>query len=122
MLIEVITVPVSDAEKAKEFYVEKLGFNMDGDWKIEGKRFIQLTPHGSGCSIAIGEGITEAKPGSIDSIMLVVKDIDSLHKELVSKGVEVTAPEKMPWGATHMYFSDPDGNKWQIQQKPPVEK
>jgi catechol 2,3-dioxygenase-like lactoylglutathione lyase family enzyme len=122
MLIEVITVPVSDVDKAKEFYVEKLGFHLDGDWPMGDKRYIQLTPAGSGCSIAIGEGITTAKPGSVDSILLVVKDLHKVHDELVSKGVEVTDVEKMPWGAFHIYFSDPDGNKWQIQQKPPVQK
>ena len=122
MLIEVITVPVSDIEKAKEFYEKKLSFHVDGDWSVDNKRFVQLTPVGSSCSIAIGEGITQAKPGSVDSIMLVVKDITAVHATLVEKGVEVTAPEKMPWGATHMYFSDPDGNKWQIQQKPPVQE
>jgi len=121
MTLEVITVPVSDVEKAKEFYVGKLGFHEDGDWKIDGKRFVQLTPVGSGCSIAIGEGVTTAKPGSIDSILLVVKDIHAVHDELVEKGVKVTDVEKMPWGAWHIYLSDPDGNKLSIQQKPPVQ-
>ena len=82
MAIEVITVPVSDVDRAKNFYVEKLGFHEDGDWKIEDKRFVQLTPVGSGCSIAIGEGVTTAKPGSIDNILLVVKDIHKIHENL----------------------------------------
>ena len=122
MLLEVVTVPVSDVDKAKEFYVEKIGFHLDGDWKIEDKRYVQLTPVGSGCSIAIGEGITQAKPGSIDSLLLVVKDIHKVHDELVKKGVKVTEVKKESWGAYHIYFSDPDGNKWQIQQKPPVQE
>lgn len=122
MLIEVVTVPVSDVDMAKEFYVEKIGFHLDGDWKMEDKRFVQLTPVGSGCSICIGEGITTAKPGSIDSLLLVVKDIYKAHEELVKKGVKVTDVEKMPWGAWHIYFSDPDGNKLTIQQKAPVQE
>lgn len=121
MLIEVVNVPVSDVERAKEFYVEKIGFHLDGDWNIGDKRYVQLTPEGSGCSIAIGENITEAKPGSIDSILLVVEDIQKAHDELSEKGVNVTEVKKMDWGAWHIYFSDPDGNKWQIQQKPPVQ-
>ena len=122
MLIEVVTVPVSDVDKAKAVYVEKLGFHEDGDWKMADKRYVQLTPVGSGCSICIGEGITQAKPGSIDSLLLVVKDIHKAHDELIKKGVKVTDVEKMPWGAWHIYFSDPDGNKLTIQQKPPVQE
>jgi predicted enzyme related to lactoylglutathione lyase len=118
MLIEVITVPVSDVDKAKEFYAEKLGFHVDGDWDMGERRYVQLTPVGSACSICIGENITEAKPGSIDSILIVVKDIQKAHDDLVKKGVKVTAPEKMPWGAWHSYLSDPDGNKLSLQQKP----
>jgi len=120
MLIEVITVPVSDVDRAKEFYAEKLGFHLDGDWNMGDKRYVQLTPVGSACSICIGENITTAIPGSIDSILLVVKDIQKVHEELVKKDVTVTKPEKMPWGAWHIYLSDPDGNKLSIQQKPPV--
>lgn len=120
MKLEVVTVPVADVDRAKKFYIEKLGFHEDGDWKIEGgRRYIQLTPVGSGCSIVLGEGITTAKPGSIDSLLLVVKDIHEAHDELVKKGVTVTDVEKMPWGAWHIYMSDPDGNKLSIQQKPP---
>ncbi len=118
MLLEVINVPVSDVDRAIEFYVEKVGFHLDGDWKMGDKRYVQLTPVGSGCSIAIGDGITKAKPGSIDSLLLVVKDIHKAHDALTKKNVKVTDVEKMPWGAWHVYFSDPDGNKWQIQQKP----
>ena len=122
MLLEVVSVPVSDVDKAKEFYVEKLGFHLDGDWTIEDKRYVQLTPVGSSCSIAIGQGITSAKPGSIDSILLAVKDIQKAHDALKEKGVQVTNVKKESWGSFHIYFSDPDGNKWQIQQKPHVDK
>ncbi len=93
MLLEVVTIPVSDVDRAKAFYVEKLGFHEDGDWKMEDKRYVQLTPVGSGCSICIGEGITSAKPGSIDSILLVAKDIQKAHDALVKKGVKVTDVE-----------------------------
>lgn len=118
MKLEVVSVPVSDIDRAKEFYVDKLGFHLDGDWKMGDIRYMQLTPVGSGCSIVIGKGITKAKPGSIDSLLLVVKDIHKAHDELVKKGVKVTDVKKESWGAYHIYFSDPDGNKWQIQQKP----
>ena len=122
MLLEVVSVPVSDVDRAKEFYVEKIGFHLDGDWEMGDKRYVQLTPVGSGCSIAIGKGITTAKPGSIDSLLLVVKDIHKAHDELAEKGVKVTDVKKEDWGAYHIYFSDPDGNKWQIQQKPPAQE
>lgn len=123
MLLGVVSVPVTDVNKAKEFYVERMGFHLDGDWNMGDKRYVQLTPVGSSCSIAIGEGITQAIPGSIDNLLLVVKDIHKMHDELVSKKVDVTDVERMPWGAYHIYLSDPDGNKWQIQQKPsPQEK
>ncbi len=122
MLIEVVTVAVSDVDAAKTFYVDKVGFHLDGDWNIEDKRYVQLTPVGSACSIAIGKNITEAKPGSGGSIMLVVKDIQKVHDELVAKGVKVTDVKKEAWGAYHAYFSDPDGNAWQLQQKPTPEE
>lgn len=119
MKLEVITVPVSDVDRAKEFYAEKLGFHVDGDWKMDGGiRYLQLTPVGSSCSITIGNGITKAQPGSIDSLLLVVDNIHKVHDVLVEKGVKVTDVEKMPWGAWHIFFSDPDGNKLTIQQKP----
>lgn len=120
MKLEVVTVPVSDLDQAKEFYVDKLGFHLDGDWDMGERRFIQLTPVGSACSIAIGKGVTQAKPGSIDSLLLVVKDIHKTHKELTDKGVKVTDVEATPWGAWHMYLTDPDGNKLTIQQKSPA--
>jgi catechol 2,3-dioxygenase-like lactoylglutathione lyase family enzyme len=124
MKLEVVTVPVSDVDRAKEFYADKLGFHLDGDWKLDGEiRYVQLTPVGSGCSIVIGNNITKAVAGSIDSLLLVVENIHEVHDALVEKGVSVTDVEKMPWGAWHIYFSDPDGNKLTIQQKPsPQEK
>ena len=118
MKLELVLLPVSDVEQAKKFYVEKLGFHADVDMNLGERRFIQLTPVGSACSIAFGDGITQAKPGTVDSLLLVVKDIHKAHDMLVEKGVKVTDVEMMPWGAQHVYFSDPDGNKWSLQQKP----
>jgi len=123
MKLEVVTVPVSNVDRAIKFYADKLGFHLDGDWKMDGgMRYVQLTPVGSGCSIVIGEKITETKPGTIDFLLLVVKDIHKIHDHLVKKGVKVTDVEKMPWGAWHIYLSDPDGNKLTFQQKPSAEK
>jgi len=120
MKLEVVTVPVKDVDSAKAFYTEKLGFHADHDFKInENLRFVQLTPPGSACSIVIGVGLTKMKPGSLDSLLLVVEDIQKVHDELVKKGVAVTDVKKEFWGAYHIYFSDPDGNKWQIQQPDP---
>jgi catechol 2,3-dioxygenase-like lactoylglutathione lyase family enzyme len=115
--LELVSVPVSDVDRAKAFYVDKLGFHADYDHKLNEKvRFVQLTPPGSACSIVIGLGITPMKPGSLDSLLLKVEDIEKAHKELKKNGVEVTDVKLEPWGAYHIYFSDPDGNKWQIQQ------
>ena len=117
MKLEVVFVPVSDVDKAKAFYTEQLGFLADHDHKIsETIRFVQLTPPGSACSIVFGTGITSMKPGTLDSLLLVVEDINKVHDTLVKKGLKVTDVKKEVWGAYHIYFSDPDGNKWQIQQ------
>jgi predicted enzyme related to lactoylglutathione lyase len=118
MKLELVLVPVSDVERAKKFYTEQFGFHADVDMNLGERRFIQLTPEGSACSIAIGDGVTQAKPGSVDSLLLVVEDIHKAHDMLVEKGVKVTDVETMPWGAQHIYLSDPDGNKWSLQEKP----
>lgn len=117
MKLEVVFVPVSDVDKSKAFYTDQLSFHADIDTKIGDKiRFVQLTPPGSNCSIVIGNGISSMKPGSLDSLLLVVKDIKKAHTTLVKNKVKVTDVKKEVWGAYHIYFSDPDGNKWQIQQ------
>ncbi|MEO5779844.1 MAG: glyoxalase superfamily protein [Arthrobacter oryzae] len=119
--LEVVTVPVSDVDRAKTFYVDQVGFNADYDERpMEGIRFVQLTPPGSGCSIAIGEGLTEAPPGTAAELMLVVSDIQAAHNQLKDKGVDVSDVEIQDWGQ-FVYFSDPDGNKWAVQQLPPRE-
>src|SRR4051812_30802323 len=104
--LEVITLPVSDVDRAKAFYVDQVGFNADHDHRVnENLRFVQLTPPGSGCSIAIGEGLIEAEPGSVKGLMLVVDDIQAAHDGLAGRGVEVSAIDPQPWG-DFVYFSD----------------
>jgi len=116
--IELIAVPVSGVDRAKAFYVEKVGFNADHDHQVnERLRFVQLTPPGSACSISIGTGFTQMKPGSIEGLQMVVPDIEKAHTELAGRGVAVSEIEDMPWGR-FVYFSDPDGNRWAVQEVP----
>ncbi|GAA0445828.1 glyoxalase [Actinoplanes capillaceus] len=111
--IELIPVPVTDVDRAKAFY-ERIGFNADHDYTVrEGLRFVQLTPHGSACSIAIGEGLTEKTPGT-QEIQVVVADADEARKHLLDAGVEVGEVDEQPWGR-FVYFRDPDGNSWSLQ-------
>ena len=117
--LELIPVPVSDVDRAKSFYTEKAGFNADQDHRVSDTlRFVQLTPPGSACSISIGEGITTAAPGSAKGLQLVVSDINAAHAELAHRGVEVSEVQVFPWGS-FVFFSDPDGNSWAVQQLPP---
>ncbi|MEV5002805.1 glyoxalase superfamily protein [Nocardioides sp. LML1-1-1.1] len=117
MRLELVTVPVTDIDRAKEFYV-RAGFNADHDQTVsEEIRFVQLTPPGSGCSIAIGKGLTEMAPGSLDNLQMVVADADASHADLVGRGIEVTPVEDLPWGR-FVRFADPDGNRWSLQQLP----
>jgi catechol 2,3-dioxygenase-like lactoylglutathione lyase family enzyme len=120
MKLELIALPVSNVDKSLNFYVNKAGFHLDHDHKVnDSLRFIQLTPTGSACSITIGNGIaTDMEPGSVKGLQMVVADAKAAYDELTSRGVEATEPESMPWG-TFVYFSDPDGNKWALQQLPP---
>lgn len=118
MTIEVIFVPVTDVDRAKDFYVNKLGFVADHDHKVtEGLRFVQLTPEGSGCSIAIGEGITEMEPGTMQGIMMIVDDVRAVKQSLEEKGVEMSDIDEQQWGIFSS-FSDPDGNSWTLQELP----
>ena len=113
--LELVAVPVSDVDHAKAFYVDQVGFNLDHDHVVnENLRFVQLTPRGSGCSIAIGKGISTRQPGSVEGLQLVVQDIHAAHDELKSRGVDVSEIDDLPWGA-FVYFSDPDGNRWNVQ-------
>jgi predicted enzyme related to lactoylglutathione lyase len=116
--LELIGVPVSDVDRAKAFYVDQAGFVADQDQTVSDDiRFVQLTPPGSACSIAIGKGLTAMKPGSLDALQVVVADIQEARAELAERGVDVSEVEVMPWGS-FVYFSDPDGNRWSVQQLP----
>lgn len=115
--LELVAVPVTDVDRAKEFY-ERVGFVADHDQTVsEEIRFVQLTPPGSGCSIAIGKGLTKMAPGSLDNMQCVVADADAAHKDLTERGIEVSEIDDQPWGR-FVYFSDPDGNGWALQQLP----
>ncbi|MFL5871346.1 MAG: VOC family protein [Solirubrobacterales bacterium] len=116
--LELVSVPVSDVDRARDFYVEKAGFNLDHDHQVnEQIRFVQLTPPGSDCSIAIGTGLTEMEPGSVEGLQLVVDDADAARAELAQRGVEVGDVQEFPWGR-FVFFADPDGNRWAVQQIP----
>jgi predicted enzyme related to lactoylglutathione lyase len=118
MKLELVYVPVTDVDRAKAFYTEKIGFNADHDHQVSDElRFVQLTPPGSACSIAIGTGLTEMQPGSVKGLQMVVADIQEAHDELTRRGAEVSEIEVLPWGS-FVSFSDPDGNTWALQQIP----
>jgi len=117
--LELVQVPVSDVDRAIAFYTEQAGFTLDHDHTVTPElRFVQLTPPGSGCSIAIGTGVSKMAPGSIEGLQLVVSDIHTAHSELSGRGVEVSEIQEFPWGA-FVFFSDPDGNGWAVQAIPP---
>ena len=116
--IELVAIPVSDVDRAKSFYTEKVGFNADHDHTVSDElRFVQLTPPGSACSIALGTGLVDTQPGSVQGMQMVVSDINAAHKELVERGVEVSDVREFPWGS-FVFFNDPDGNGWAVQQIP----
>jgi len=116
--LELVAVPVSDVDAAKAFYAEQVGFTVDHDHTVsEEMRFVQLTPPGSGCSIAIGKGIVETPPGSVSGLQLVVEDAQAARAELLERGVEASEVQDFPWGS-FVFFADPDGNRWSVQQLP----
>jgi predicted enzyme related to lactoylglutathione lyase len=115
--LELVAVPVSDVDRAKAFY-EQVGFNADHDHQVSDEmRFVQLTPPGSACSIAIGSGIMTTEPGSVQGLQLVVEDIEAAHADLSGRGIEVSDVQDFPWGR-FVFFKDPDGNGWAVQQLP----
>jgi catechol 2,3-dioxygenase-like lactoylglutathione lyase family enzyme len=130
--LELVILPVSDVDRAKAFYTEKTGFHLDVDHRVgDDFRIVQLTPPGSACSITIGTGITDAAPGSVRSLHLVVADIEAAHAELVGRGLDCSEvrhfdPETRTWApgidpqgrdyGSFVFFSDPDGNTWAVQQ------
>jgi len=116
--LELVAIPVSDVDRAKEFYVERAGFNADHDHAVSDDiRFVQLTPPGSACSIAIGQGLTDVTPGSVKGLQVVVEEIEAARAALVERGVEVSDVQDFPWGR-FVFFNDPDGNAWSVQQIP----
>lgn len=115
-MLQLVLVPVSDVEASKSFYVEKAGFVADHDHRVsESLRFVQLTPPGSACSIALGEGLTTMTPGSLEGLQLVVSDIEQARSEFAGRGLEVAEVQDMPWGR-FLFFTDPDGNRWSVQE------
>jgi len=113
--LELVAIPVSDVDRARDFYV-RAGFNLDHDHAVsDDVRFVQLTPPGSACSIAIGKGVTDAEPGSVRGMQVVVADAAAAREELVSRGVDATEVQEFPWGR-FTFFSDPDGNRWSVQE------
>ena len=113
--LELIPVPVTDVDRAKAFYADRAGFNADHDHTVNDQlRFVQLTPPGSGCSICIGIGVTDMAPGTIKGLQLV-SDIEAARTELAGRGVDVSEVDDQPWGR-FVYFSDPDGNAWNVQE------
>jgi predicted enzyme related to lactoylglutathione lyase len=118
MKLELVPVPVTDVDRAKAFYVDQVGFHADHDHRVTADlRFVQLTPPGSACSIVIGAGITKMAPGSQKGLQVVVKDVEAVRRALTGNGVETSAVEVLPWGS-FIYFSDPDGNSWSVQELP----
>jgi catechol 2,3-dioxygenase-like lactoylglutathione lyase family enzyme len=115
--IELVAIPVTDVDRAKDFYV-RAGFNADHDHQVdENLRFVQLTPPGSACSIAIGQGVTDAEPGSVKGMQMVVADAEAARQQLVDAGIEVSEVDRQPWG-DFVFFQDPDGNAWALQAIP----
>lgn len=116
MKLELVAIPVSDVDRAKAFYVERVGFIADHDHRVSDElRFVQLTPPGSACSIVLGTGITDAEPGSVQGMQMVVADAAAARAQLADAGIEVSDVQEMDWGK-FVYFSDPDGNGWALQQ------
>jgi predicted enzyme related to lactoylglutathione lyase len=116
MRLELIPVPVSDIDRAKAFYVDQVGFNADHDHQVnEQLRFVQLTPPGSACSIALTSGAHGMQPGIIEGLQVVVDDADAARAQLVESGVEASEVQEFPWGR-FVFFADPDGNRWSVQQ------
>jgi catechol 2,3-dioxygenase-like lactoylglutathione lyase family enzyme len=116
MRIELVAIPVTDVDRAKSFYADKVGFAADHDHVVSPElRFVQLTPPGSACSIVLGVGITDMPPGSQRGVQMVVADAAAARKELVERGVEASEVDEQPWGR-FVYFADPDGNTWALQE------
>ena len=130
--LEVVTIPVSDPDSSRDFYAEKIGFNVDIDQQVGDMRFLQLTPPGSGCSIHLGPGTDKLRPGALEGLFLVVSDVTAAREELAKRGVDVGDVQVFDNGEYRpaqegesldlvgvCFFEDPDGNRWMVQQIPP---
>jgi catechol 2,3-dioxygenase-like lactoylglutathione lyase family enzyme len=116
--IELVAIPVTDVDRAKEFYVDQVGFHADHDYQVnDALRFVQLTPPGSACSVVMGAGVTQMPPGSQKGVQVVVADVDTARRDLLAHGVQASDVDVQPWGS-FVTFSDPDGNTWALQQLP----
>ena len=116
--LELVVIPVSDVDRAKAFYTDTVGFHADHDYTVNPElRFVQLTPPGSACSVALGKGLTTAAPGSLQGLQLVVADAEAARAELIGRGLDIAPVQDFPWGR-FIFFSDPDGNRWAVQQIP----
>ena len=116
--IELVAIPVTDVDRAKDFYVRQVGFHADHDHQVsDTMRFVQLTPPGSACSVVLGTGVTDMPPGSQRGVQVVVADVESARRELIGRGVQASDIDVQPWGS-FVTFSDPDGNTWALQQVP----
>ncbi len=116
--LELVILPVSDVDRAKSFYVDQVGFHADHDQTVNDQiRFVQLTPPGSACSIAFGKGLVGGQPGAVKGLQIVVADVKAARAQLVERGVDVSPVSDLAWGS-FVYFSDPDGNGWALQQLP----
>jgi predicted enzyme related to lactoylglutathione lyase len=117
--LELVAIPVTDVDRAIAFYSGQVGFNLDQDHTVNDQvRFVQLTPPGSACSIAVGKGVTDAEPGSVKGMQIVVADAAAAREHLLKNGVEASELQEFPWGR-FVFFSDPDGNAWAVQELPP---
>ena len=117
--LELVSIPVTDVDRAKEFYVSKVGFIADHDYQVnDALRFVQLTPPGSACSVVLGTGITDMTPGSQRGVQVVVEDVEAARRQLIANGISASDVDVQPWGS-FVTFSDPDGNTWALQQIPP---
>jgi catechol 2,3-dioxygenase-like lactoylglutathione lyase family enzyme len=116
--LELVFVPVSDVDRAKSFYTDQVGFHPDYDQQVNEKlRFVQLTPPGSACSIAIGTGLIDSEPGILRNLQIVVEDVAAARQQLLDRGVQASKIDVQEWGS-FVTFSDPDGNTWALQQLP----
>jgi catechol 2,3-dioxygenase-like lactoylglutathione lyase family enzyme len=117
--LELVSIPVTDVDRAKDFYVNQVGFIADHDYQVnDALRFVQLTPPGSACSVVLGTGITDMTPGSQRGVQVVVEDVEAARRHLIANGISASDVDVQPWGS-FVTFSDPDGNTWALQQIPP---